>query len=67
MRRLISSGSPFEADIGYSRAVVDGDWIFVSGTTGFDYDTMTISPDVCEQAGQTLKNIERGVIVGGIV
>ncbi len=50
MRRLISSGSSFEADIGYSRAVVDGDWIFVSGTTGFNYDAMTISPDVNEQA-----------------
>ena len=57
MRRLISSGSRFEADIGYSRAVVDGDWIFVSGTTGFDYATMTISEDVAEQAEQTLANI----------
>ena len=45
-RRLISSGSPFERDIGYSRAVVDGDWIFVSGTTGFDYATMTISDNL---------------------
>ena len=44
-RRLISSGSPFEAKIGYSRAVVAGDWIFVSGTTGFDYATMTIADD----------------------
>jgi enamine deaminase RidA (YjgF/YER057c/UK114 family) len=42
MRRLISSGSSFEREIGYSRAVVDGDWVFVSGTTGFDYETMTI-------------------------
>jgi len=50
MRRLISSGSPFEAGIGYSRAVVDGEWIFVSGTTGFDYEAMTISSDVREQA-----------------
>jgi enamine deaminase RidA (YjgF/YER057c/UK114 family) len=45
-RRLISSGSTFEEQIGYSRAVVDGDWVFVSGTTGYDYSTMTISPDV---------------------
>ena len=61
MRRLISSGSRFEADIGYSRAVVDGDWVFVSGTTGFDYDTMTISPDVREQAEQTMRNIARAL------
>ncbi|MGI9510250.1 MAG: RidA family protein [Geminicoccaceae bacterium] len=57
-RRLISQGSPFEEQIGYSRAVVDGDWIFVSGTTGFDYATMTISSDVTEQSKQCLKNIE---------
>lgn len=57
MRKLISSGSPFEADIGYSRAVVDGEWVFVAGTTGFDYAAMTISPDVREQAEQTLRNI----------
>ena len=56
-RRLISSGSKFEAEIGYSRAVVQGDWVFMSGTTGFDYATMTISDDVAEQAGQCLKNI----------
>ena len=48
-RKLVSSGSSFEADIGYSRAVVDGDWIFVSGTTGFDYATMTVSDDVVAQ------------------
>ena len=65
MRRLISSGSTFEADIGYSRAVVDGDWIFVSGTTGFDYDTMTISADVREQAEQTMKNIARALAEAG--
>ena len=57
MRRLISSGSPFEAEAGYSRAVVDGDWIFVAGTTGFDYAAMTISDDAAEQARQTLRNI----------
>jgi enamine deaminase RidA (YjgF/YER057c/UK114 family) len=58
LRHLISSGSPFEAEIGYSRAVVCGDWVFVSGTTGFDYRTMTISDDVAEQARQALSNIE---------
>ncbi|MBT2303684.1 RidA family protein [Variovorax paradoxus] len=57
-RKLISSGSTFEEQIGYSRAVVDGDWVFVSGTTGFDYATMTISDNVVEQAEQCLKNIE---------
>ena len=56
-RKLISSGSTFERDIGYSRAVVDRDWVFVSGTTGFDYGTMTISADVVEQVEQCLKNI----------
>ncbi len=56
-RRLVSSGSPFEAAIGYSRAVVDGDWVFVSGTTGFDYATMAISADVVQQAEQALRNI----------
>lgn len=58
MRRLISSGSTFEAEIGYSRAVVVDDWVFVSGTTGFDYTTMTISDDIAEQTEQALKNIE---------
>ena len=57
MRRLISSGSPFEETIGYSRAVVDGEWIFVSGTTGYDYATMTIAPDVVAQAEQAMANI----------
>jgi enamine deaminase RidA (YjgF/YER057c/UK114 family) len=56
-RTLISSGSTFEAQIGYSRAVVAGNWVFVSGTTGFDYATMTISDDVLVQAEQCLKNI----------
>jgi enamine deaminase RidA (YjgF/YER057c/UK114 family) len=58
MRKLISSGSKFEKEIGYSRAVVDDDWVFVSGTTGFDYTTMTIAPDVVTQTEQCLKNIE---------
>lgn len=56
-RKLISSGSFFEAQIGYSRAVVDGDWVFVSGTTGFDYATMTIAEDIVTQTEQCLKNI----------
>ena len=56
-RRLVTSGSTFEHDIGYSRAVVDGEWVFVSGTTGFDYSTMTISDDVVQQAEQCLRNI----------
>jgi enamine deaminase RidA (YjgF/YER057c/UK114 family) len=57
-RRLISSGSTFERDIGYSRAVVQGDWIFVSGTTGFDYATMTLADGVVAQAEQCFRNIE---------
>jgi enamine deaminase RidA (YjgF/YER057c/UK114 family) len=57
-RRLISSGSKFEQDVGYSRAVVDGEWVFVSGTTGFDYDTMTISDNLLDQTEQCLKNIQ---------
>jgi enamine deaminase RidA (YjgF/YER057c/UK114 family) len=56
-RRLISSGSTFEQEIGYSRAVVVGDWVFVSGTTGFDYASMTIAEGVVEQTEQCLKNI----------
>ena len=64
-RRLISSGSTFEAEIGYSRAVAQGDWVFVSGTTGFDYSTMSISPDVQEQAVQCLKNIEAALLQAG--
>jgi enamine deaminase RidA (YjgF/YER057c/UK114 family) len=65
MRRLISSGSRFEAEIGYSRAVVDGDWVFVSGTTGFDYATMTISDDVAAQADQCLRNIGAALAEAG--
>lgn len=56
-RKLISSGSTFEQQIGYSRAVVAGEWVFVSGTTGFDYSTMTISDSLVEQTEQCLKNI----------
>lgn len=65
MRRLISSGSDFEREIGYSRAVVDGDWIFVSGTTGFDYAKMTIAEDLVEQAEQCLRNIEAALAQAG--
>ena len=64
-RRLISSGSTFEEEIGYSRAVVDGDWVFVSGTTGFDYATMTIADDVVAQAEQCLKNIDAALREAG--
>jgi enamine deaminase RidA (YjgF/YER057c/UK114 family) len=64
-RRLISSGSKFERDVGYSRVVVDGEWAFVAGTTGFDYATMTISDDVAEQARQTLENIVSALAEAG--
>ena len=64
-RRLISSGSSFERDIGYSRAVVVGDRVFVSGTTGFDYATMTISDDIVEQTEQCLRNIEAALSQAG--
>lgn len=64
-RKLISSGSEFEATIGYSRAVVDGDYVFVSGTTGYDYETMTISDDVVEQAEQCFRNIDAALRAAG--
>jgi enamine deaminase RidA (YjgF/YER057c/UK114 family) len=64
-RRLISSGSTFERDIGYSRAVVDSEWVFVSGTTGFDYAEMTISEDVVAQCEQCLKNIDQALREAG--
>ena len=64
-RKLISSGSTFETEIGYSRAVVQGEWIFVSGTTGFDYATMTISDRIDEQCKQCLKNIEAALVQAG--
>jgi 2-iminobutanoate/2-iminopropanoate deaminase len=56
-RRLISSGSPFEAQIGYSRAVVAAPWVFMSGTTGFDYKSMTIADTIVEQAEQCFRNV----------
>jgi enamine deaminase RidA (YjgF/YER057c/UK114 family) len=64
-RSHISSGSTFEAEIGYSRAVAQGDWVFVSGTTGFDYSTMTISDDIAEQTEHCLKNIESALTQAG--
>jgi len=64
-RRLISSGSPFETEIGYSRAVVEGDWIFVSGTTGYNYQTMSISDDVAEQTDQCFQNIAAALAQAG--
>ena len=64
-RKLISSGSTFEAQIGYSRAVVAGDWVFVSGTTGFDYATMTIADDLLQQTEQCLLNIRSALEQAG--
>ena len=65
MRRLISSGSTFEQEIGYSRAVVDGDWIFVSGTTGFDYATMSIGEDIVAQTEQCFRNLAAALASAG--
>jgi enamine deaminase RidA (YjgF/YER057c/UK114 family) len=64
-RTLVSSGSSFEMDVGYSRAVVDGDWVFVSGTTGFDYATMTVSDDVVAQCRQAMRNVESALSEAG--
>ena len=64
-RKLISSGSEFERKIGYSRAVVEGEWVFVSGTTGFDYAAGSISDDPAEQTRQTLRNIEAALDQAG--
>lgn len=64
-RRAIMSGSTFEEWIGYARAVVDGDWVHVSGTTGYDYATMTIADDVVAQAKQCLANIEAALTEAG--
>ena len=65
-RKLISSGSAFEKVAGYSRAVVDGEWVHVSGTTGFDYAKMTISPDLAEQTRQAFRNIEAALDKAGL-
>ncbi|MEV6306213.1 RidA family protein [Actinoplanes sp. NPDC051861] len=64
-RRSIFSGSTFEERFGYARALVDGDRVYVSGTTGFDYTSMTISTDVAEQAEQCLKNIQAALAEAG--
>jgi len=64
-RRLIGSGSTFESQMGYSRAVVDGEWVFVSGTTGFDYARMTIDENVVAQAQQCFRNIEAALAQAG--
>jgi len=64
-RTLISSGSSFEREIGYSRAVVDGEWIFVSGTTGFDYSAMTLPEGLLEQTEQCFRNIEAALSQAG--
>ena len=63
--RRISSGSPFEAEIGYSRAVIADGWVFVAGTTGFDYATMEIAEDVAAQAEQTFRNIDAALTEAG--
>ena len=64
-RRLISSGSPFEATMGYSRAVVQGDWCFVSGTTGYDYSTMTMPEDPADQARNCFATIGKALAEAG--
>ena len=64
-RTRISSGSPFEEQMAYSRALVDGDWIFVAGTTGFNYQTMTIAESVVEQVDQCFRNIQQALEEAG--
>ena len=66
-RRLISTGSPFERQGGYSRAVVDGDFCFVAGTTGYDYATMTMPADVAEQARNIFRTIDGALAEAGFV
>ena len=65
VRRLISTGSPFEKAAGYSRAVIDGDFAFVAGTTGYDYATMTMPPDITSQSRNCFKTIEAALQEGG--
>ena len=65
MRRLISTGSPFEKTAGYSRAVVQGDWCFVAGTTGYDYTTMTMPDSVEAQTRNCMETIARALKEGG--
>jgi enamine deaminase RidA (YjgF/YER057c/UK114 family) len=64
-RRLISTGSPLEKTVGYSRAVIDGDFAFVAGTTGYDYATMTMPADVTSQSRNCFKTIEAALKEGG--
>jgi enamine deaminase RidA (YjgF/YER057c/UK114 family) len=64
-RRLISSGSRFEEQIGYSRAVVDGDYVWVSGTTGYDYKAMVLRDGVVDQATQCFENIAAALAEAG--
>ena len=64
-RKLISSGSTFENDIGYSRAVVEGKWVFVSGTTGYDSSNMYIPEDIVAQTEQCFVNIEKALKEAG--
>ena len=64
-RKLITSGSEFESKMAYSRAVVDGDYVFVSGTTGYNYETMSISSDVAEQTNQCFLNIQQALKKAG--
>ena len=65
MRRRISTGSPFEAEFAYSRAVVCGDWCFVAGTTGYDYATMTMSDSALDQARAAFATIARTLAEAG--
>ena len=65
VRRLISQGSSFEEQIGYSRAVVEGPWVFISGTTGYEYSTMTIADDVVAQVDQAIANIDAALHEAG--
>ena len=64
-RRHVQSGSTFESEIGYARAVVDGDWVFVSGCTGYDYTSMTLADGVVEQAEQAMRNVESALREAG--
>jgi enamine deaminase RidA (YjgF/YER057c/UK114 family) len=65
IKRLVSSSSTFEETMSYSRAVVAGDWVFVSGTTGFDYTSMTIAEGISEQSEQCFKNISAALVEAG--
>lgn len=65
MRKLVSTGSPFEKTYGYSRAVIDGDFAFVSGTTGYDYATMTMPEDIASQTRNAFKTIAAALAEGG--